>query len=219
MWQGGVQNNVFAFTCGRFCEYGIQTSLPWVEFIAAAPTTNGCCTGQSWGYDPAENDQVAFEVFFGYSNQLHGITDPADQYLWYIFEDITAQVVIGWGDEYHPDGKEPAGTIVPLSTELSDWATKTGNPPATPNVTGGSAEWIVERPLTSQGYTTLPNFGSAAVMSFAAAYDTLNNSFINFDAQPNVDQITMVNNGNPPATLAQASDVQGDINFSWVAAQ
>ena len=188
MWQGGVQNNVIAFYCGRSCEYGIVTSFPWVEFIAAAPTTNGCCKGQTWGYDPPEGDYIGFEVFFGYSNEAAGITDPAHQYLWYHFEDITAQVVIGWGDEYHPDGKEPQGTIVPLSTELSDWVTETGNPPATPNVTGGSAEWIVERPLISQGYTTLPNFGSA-IMYYAEAYDTLNQSWVNFDAQPNVDQI------------------------------
>ena len=220
MWQGGIQDESFGYYVGKWPVW-FQTSTPWVEFISPNDGSE-CCTMQTFTgtyYNTSPNDEIAFECYFGLQSGASGIVSPSSQYLWYYFHDITQGWLINWSAMYDPDNPNKTNLAAPITQELSDWSRTRGKnlPPATAGITGGSSEWVVERPCfalpcgSSSSYLWLPDFGSSLMWN-ARAYDTMTESWVNFDAQPNVFQINMVNSTN---VLAYSYDYNGEIDFLW----
>jgi hypothetical protein len=226
MFQGGIQVN--ASLSGSTI---VATTNPWIEFINAS---GPCCTMQIWSFQPNPRDEMFFEFYYGFAGNPgpSGIaSSPDQQYLWYLLEDITQQWVFGWSNQYDPDGNSQ-GT--PLSQEISDYEAAHPNSGAIDvGITGGSAEWIVERVDVPSGPGTvscgancnaypLANFSDSPRMFLAQAYDHSTNKWIYANDQPGITQIQM---NSVPANLPLATAnllpwpnfPPGSISLNWVA--
>lgn len=139
LWQGGVEIQTKAHGSGYVASY-----TPWVEYIAG-PVALPMAT---LPYTVAASDQVIFWNYFGgYGTAAApgypGTTgNPSTQYVWYFLEDGTQNWSTGFTDTYDPDG---TSQNAPIGQEFSDYQTKHPGTSITMNITGGSAEWVVER--------------------------------------------------------------------------